>query len=110
MPRTTFNLTDDDISCLHVLSDEGNMTNTAYIRYMLQMMWAARNSESIMKTGKIVFEGKTYEIEVSEIARIGQQVAQILADIDWEGIIKDSNEKPKKRVRKPLKSLLTHNY
>lgn len=106
MPRTTFNLTDDDISCLHVLADEGNMTNTAYIRYMLQVMWAARNAESILETGKIVFEGKTYEIEVSEIARIGQEVGEILSHINWEGIIKESKKAPKKGVRKPAKSLL----
>jgi hypothetical protein len=103
--KTTMNFTNEDIKCLSILADESEMTNTAYVRYLIHMMWAVRNELEILKTGKITFEGHTYQIDLDQIGHIGQEMAQILNQIDWEGIIQKSKKAPLKRLKKPNKSI-----
>jgi hypothetical protein len=83
----TLSLTETDKKRLKILSEEADMTNTTFIRMLIDSMWVARNYESILKTGKFEMQGIQYEMDSVQLAQISNEIAEHLEKVDWEKLI-----------------------
>ena len=76
-------LTETDKKRLKILSEEADMTNTTFIRMLIDSMWVARNYDSILKTGKFEMQGIQYEMDSVQLAQISNEIAEHLEKVDW---------------------------
>ncbi len=80
-------LTETDKKRLKILSEDAGMTNTTFIRMLIDSMWVAKNYDSILKTGKFEMMGIQYEMDSVQLAQISNDISENLEKVDWEKLI-----------------------
>jgi hypothetical protein len=106
LPKTKgmfFKLSPTELSRLNQISENMNIGNSHFLRLCIDLFWFQLQVEKGIEKGEIKIGEEVITLNLSELALVQQEMAQIFSQIDWGEIITLASKPPLKRLKKPIK-------
>lgn len=105
LPKTstlTIKIAPREIERLRVINKKLEITNSEFLRTCIDMYWLTIQVEKALKTGKFEYDNEIYTLDLSQIAILQQEMAQILNLERLEDIISQQGKNSIKGLKKPV--------
>ena len=97
-----FKFSPEENTRLNAVTKKLDISNSQFFRVCIELFWVSMQVEKGLKTGKMELYGEMYNLDLSEIALIQQEMAQILTQERWEDIITQQAKSSLKRLKRPI--------
>lgn len=87
---------------LRLITQKFELTNSDFLRTCIDMYWLMMEVEKGLETGKIEYNNEIYSLDLSQIAILQQEIAQILNLERLEDMISQQGKNSIERLKKPV--------
>ncbi|MFN7823559.1 MAG: hypothetical protein ACK55Q_22840 [Dolichospermum sp.] len=98
-----FKLSPEELNRLYEITNDLNIGNSHFLRMCIDLFWVQLQVEKGIESGKVKIDDQVYDLNLVELAKFQQEMAQIFAQVNWADLITQQTKAPLKRFKKPFK-------
>jgi hypothetical protein len=98
-----FKLSPEELNRLNEMTNEMGLGNSHFLRMSIDLFWMMLQVHKGIESGTVKIDDEVYNLNLVELAKFQQQMAQIFNETVWSDLITQQTKTPLKRFKKPLK-------